>query len=100
VKRVEGEEKRGDLGKLRRLADRRARRISRQPLQRPQISSNGVEVTRNDDRVGFALRASRRLTGLWRAFLDTSYYRNRSNLDTYDYSRYQAMVGIEAVFEK
>ncbi len=61
---------------------------------------NGVEVTRNDDRVGFALRASRRLTGLWRAFLDTSYYRNRSNLDTYDYSRYQAMIGIEAVFEK
>ena len=61
---------------------------------------NGVEVTRKDDRAGFALRASRRLTGLWRAFIDYSYYRNQSNLDTYDYSRYQAMVGIEAVFEK
>jgi len=61
---------------------------------------NGVEVTRKDDRIGFALRTSRRLNGLWRAFVDTSYYRNQSNLDTYDYSRYQAMIGIEAAFEK
>jgi tetratricopeptide (TPR) repeat protein len=67
----------------------------------PNVLNGGtLEVTRKDDRVGFALRASRRLTGLWRAFLDYSYYRNQSNLDTYDYSRYQAMVGIEAVFEK
>jgi len=34
-----------------------------------------------------------------RAFVDTSYYRDESNLDTYDYSRYQLMVGIEAVLE-
>jgi len=60
----------------------------------------GVEVRRKDDRAGFALRSSRRLSGVWRAFIDYSYYRNQSTLDTYDYSRYQAMIGIEAVFEK
>jgi len=61
---------------------------------------NGLEVTRNDHRYGFALRASRPLSAPWRAFVDTSYYRDESNLDTYDYSRYQLMVGIEAVLGK
>jgi hypothetical protein len=60
----------------------------------------GVEVRRKDDRAGFALRASRRLSGVWRAFFDYSYYRNQSTLDIYDYNRYQAMIGIEAVLEK
>jgi tetratricopeptide (TPR) repeat protein len=61
---------------------------------------NGLEVTRKDHRYGFALRGSRPLSVLWRAFVDTSYYRDDSNLDTYDYSRYQLMVGIEAVLGK
>ncbi len=59
-----------------------------------------LEVTRKDQRYGFALRANRGLTPLWRAFIDYSYYRNQSNLDTYDYSRHQLMAGIEAALEK
>jgi len=61
---------------------------------------NGLEVTRKDHRYGFALRASRPLSTPWRAFVDTSYYRDESNLDIYDYRRYQLMVGIEAVLGK
>jgi tetratricopeptide (TPR) repeat protein len=59
-----------------------------------------LEVTRKDRRYGFALRANRRLTAPWRVFIDYSYYRNESNLDTYDYSRQQLMAGIEASIEK
>ncbi len=67
----------------------------------PNLLNGGtLEVTRKDDRYGFALRANRRLTPLWRAFVDYSYYRNQSNLDTYDYSRHQLMAGIEAALEK
>ncbi len=65
-----------------------------------RLNVGTLEVTRKDDRYGFALRANRRLTAPWRAFIETSYYRNESNLDMYDYSRYQLMVGIEAVLEK
>ena len=65
-----------------------------------RLNGGTLEVTRKDDRYGFALRAKRRLTALWRAFVDCSYYRNESNLDTYDYSRNQLMVGIEAVLGK
>src|SRR3989440_74387 len=57
-------------------------------------------VTRKDRRYGFALRANRRLSAPWGVFIDYSYYRNDSNLDTYDYSRHQLMAGIEAVLEK
>jgi len=66
----------------------------------PDRLDGGFEVTRKDDRYGFALRANRRLTAPWRAFVDYSYYRNQSNLDIYDYSRYQLMVGIELALEK
>jgi tetratricopeptide (TPR) repeat protein len=59
-----------------------------------------VEVTRRDRRYGFALRADRRLASPWRFFVDYSYYRNESNLDTYDYGRQQLMAGIEAFLEK
>jgi tetratricopeptide (TPR) repeat protein len=59
-----------------------------------------VEVTRRDRRYGFALRADRRLAAPWRFFVDYSYYRNESNLDTYDYGRQQLMAGIEAFLEK
>ena len=59
-----------------------------------------LEVTRKDRRYGFALRANRRLTAPWGVFVDYSYYRNDSNLDTYDYSRQQLMAGIEAILEK
>ena len=59
-----------------------------------------LEVTRKDRRYGFALRANRRLTAPWGVFIDYSYYRNDSNLDTYDYSRQQLMAGIEATLEK
>jgi hypothetical protein len=64
------------------------------------INGGTLEVTRKDDRYGFALRANRRLTAPWRVFIDYSYYRNQSNLDTYDYSRNQFMAGIEAALEK
>jgi len=57
-------------------------------------------VTRKDDRYGFALRASRSLGAPWRVFVDYSYYRNQSNLDTYDYSRSQVLAGIEVALEK
>ena len=59
-----------------------------------------LEVTRRDERYGFALRAHRRTTAAWRVFIDYSYYRNESNLDTYDYNRHQFMAGIEAALEK
>ena len=59
-----------------------------------------LEVTRRDQRYGFALRASRPVAAPWRVFIDYSYYRNESNLDTYDYSRHQLMAGIEASLEK
>ncbi len=59
-----------------------------------------LEVTRRDRRYGFGLRAERRLSAPWRLFIDYSYYRNESNLDTYDYSRGQLMAGIEASLEK
>jgi len=65
-----------------------------------RLDGGTVEVTRRDDRYGIAARANRRLGAPWRAFIDYSYYRNESNLDTYDYSRYQVMVGIEAALEK
>ena len=55
-----------------------------------------LEVTRRDRRYGFGLRADRRLSAPWHLFMDYSYYRNESNLDTYDYSRQQLMAGIEA----
>jgi hypothetical protein len=61
---------------------------------------DGVEVTRKDHRYGLALRATRPLGGPWRAFVDTSYYRDESNLDIYDFSRHQLMLGIEAVLGK
>jgi tetratricopeptide (TPR) repeat protein len=65
-----------------------------------RLNGGALEVTRKDDRYGFALRANRRLTAPWRAFVDASYYRNQSNLDPYDYGRFQLMVGIEAALEK
>jgi len=76
-------------------------RVSRyRDANRLAVTGGTVEVTRKDDRFGFALRANRRLAPLWRAFVDYSYYRNESNLDTYDYSRQQLMAGIEAALEK
>jgi len=65
-----------------------------------RLNGGTLEVTRKDDRYGFALRADRPLSTSWRALVDYSYYRNESNLDAYDYGRYQLMVGIEAVLEK
>ena len=67
---------------------------------RLNVNGGTLEVTRKDDRFGFALRANRRLSPPWRVFIDYSYYRNESNLDTYDYSRHQLMAGIEAALEK
>lgn len=65
-----------------------------------RLSGGTLVVTREDSRYGIALRANRRLTALWRVIVDYSYYRNESNLNTYDYSRQQFMVGIEAALEK
>jgi tetratricopeptide (TPR) repeat protein len=74
-------------------------RISR--YNDPNVLNGGaLEVTRKDNRYGLALRANRRLSAPWRAFVDYSYYRNDSNLDTYDYSRHQLMAGIEVALEK
>jgi tetratricopeptide (TPR) repeat protein len=61
---------------------------------------SGVEVTRKDNRVGLAARSYRALTGPWRVFIDYSYYRNNSTIDTYDYTRYQLLGGIEIVLQK
>jgi hypothetical protein len=67
----------------------------------PNLVNGGtLEVTRKDRRYGFALRANRRLTVPWRVFIAYSYYRNESNLDTYDYGRHQLMAGIEVALEK
>lgn len=65
-----------------------------------RFDDGSVEVTRKDDRYGFALRASRRLDVSWRVFIDYSYYRNESNLNAYDYGRHQLLTGIEAALEK
>ena len=65
-----------------------------------RLDGGSREVTREDIRYGFALRANRRLTALWRVFIDYSNYRNESNLNAYDYVRYQLSVGIEAALEK
>jgi tetratricopeptide (TPR) repeat protein len=74
-------------------------RFSRYPD--PYVLDNGtLEVKREDKRLGIELRGYRRLAGPWRVFADYSYYRNDSTVDTYDYTRYQVLAGIEVVFEK
>lgn len=67
-----------------------------------RLDGGSLEVTREDDRYGVAMRAyrNRRLTTLWRVFIDYSYYRNESTINVYDYIRYQLLVGIEAALEK
>jgi len=67
-----------------------------------RLDGGTLEITREDNRYGVAMRAyrNRRLTNLWRVFIDYSYYRNESNLSAYDYSRHQLMVGIEATLDK
>jgi tetratricopeptide (TPR) repeat protein len=65
-----------------------------------RLNGGTLEVTRQDDRYGLAARTNRRLSALWRVFVDYSYYRNRSNLDAYDYGRHQLMAGVEAALEK
>jgi len=61
---------------------------------------SGEQITREDRRYGLAMHASRRVSGPWRFFLDYSGYRNDSTIDTYDYTRHQAMAGIELVLER
>jgi hypothetical protein len=67
-----------------------------------RLNGGSLEVARDDDRYGVVMRAyrNRRLTALWRVFIDYSYYRNESTINTYDYIRYQLLVGIEAALEK
>ena len=65
-----------------------------------RLDGGTLEVTRRDDRYGFAARASRRVSALWSVFADYSYYLNNSNLDIYDYGRHQLMAGVEASLEK
>lgn len=65
-----------------------------------RLDGGTTEVMRRDERYGIATRASRRLSAIWRAFIDYSYYRNRSTLNSYDYSRQQLMAGVEAALEK
>jgi hypothetical protein len=63
----------------------------------PYLLNGGtLEVLRKDDRYGLALRASHPLSSRWNAFIDYSYYRNASNLDTYDYARHQVLAGFQA----
>jgi len=64
-----------------------------------RLDGGTFEVAREDDRYGFALRASRDLSARWRVFIDYSYYRNESNLNGYDYDRHQLLAGFEAVLE-
>jgi tetratricopeptide (TPR) repeat protein len=65
-----------------------------------RLNGGTVEILREDDRYGVAVRAYRRLAGPWRAFVDYSYYRNQSTVDTYDYGRQQLLAGIEVTLEK
>jgi tetratricopeptide (TPR) repeat protein len=65
-----------------------------------RLDGGTLEVTRQDDRYGIAARASQGLSARWSVFIDYSYYRNKSNLDTYDYRRHQLMAGVEAALEK
>ncbi len=65
-----------------------------------RLNGGTLEVTRRDDRYGFAARASRRVSALWSVFADYSYYLNKSNLDIYEYGRPQLMAGVEASLEK
>jgi hypothetical protein len=67
-----------------------------------RLDGGTLEITREDNRYGVAMRAyrNRRLSNLWRVFIDYSYYRNESNLSAYDYSRHQLMAGIEATLDK
>lgn len=64
-----------------------------------RLNGGTFEVTRQDDRYGFELRGSRGLSAPWRVFIDYSYYRNESNLNGYDYGRYQLLAGFEAMLE-
>ena len=67
----------------------------------PYVLNGGtLVIEREDKRYGIAVHAYRRLSGPWQVFGDGSYYRNDSTIDTYDYSRYQVLAGIEIVFEK
>jgi tetratricopeptide (TPR) repeat protein len=67
----------------------------------PYILNGGtLEITREDRRLGFEARAYRRLAGPWHVFIGYSSYRNDSTIDTYDYSRYQLLAGVEIVLEK
>jgi len=65
-----------------------------------RLDDGALVVRREDKRFGAAVHAYRRLSGPWRVFIDTSYYRNDSTIDTYDYTRYQLLAGIEIVLEK
>jgi len=65
-----------------------------------RLNGGTLEIDREDHRYGVAMRAYRRLAGLWRAFIDYSYFRNDSTVDTYDYGRHQVMAGIEISLEK
>jgi tetratricopeptide (TPR) repeat protein len=67
----------------------------------PYVFDDGALVAkRKDSRFGFAARAVHRLSGPWRVFVDYSSYRNNSTLDIFDYTRYQALAGIEVLLEK
>jgi tetratricopeptide (TPR) repeat protein len=66
----------------------------------PNRLADGSLVRREDDRLGFALRASRPLGSRWRLYVAYEYYDNRSNIATYDYSRGQLSAGAEYALEK
>ena len=61
---------------------------------------SGVQITRDDRRYGITVHAYHRISGPWRFFVDYSGYRNDSTIDTYDYTRHQALAGIEIVIER
>ena len=65
-----------------------------------RLDDGALVIKREDKRYGVAARAYRRLAGPWRVFIDYSYYRNDSTIDTYDYVRQQLLGGIEIVLEK
>jgi len=61
---------------------------------------SGQQITREDRRYGITMHAYHRISGPWRFFVDYSGYRNDSTIDTYDYTRHQALAGIEIVIER
>lgn len=72
--------------------------FSRSRHHDPDLLDSGTRaITRRDNNHLATLRVDRRLSRPWELYFDYGYYRKQSNLDTYDYTRHQLMLGVEAL---